>query len=325
MPRREGRRFVCTVEPDEGRRVAQLRALTDQLVTLVDGVGTDLPDEQAALGRAAVRHEADLSALGGRVARLAIAQRASASPGVLVTLDDGAPRWLPPAFAWTFQPLLVDVLVRLHGDELAVDAREAGRRPILPRSTWVHPLAWWEDADERPLDEAGARTTVGEAYAGVVHPAVAAWVAAGERVVDLGGGRGGLAARLVDAGARVTVVEAHPRLAEAARERLGEAAVVEADVRGDGGLGAVGDVDVVVASGLLEANVMTQEEALDVLARAAARLSPGGRIVVAGIGASLVGADDLARVGLEVSNRSIPVERPGEPVRTCLVGWRRPA
>ena len=71
------------------------------------------------------------------------------------------------------------------------------------------------------------------------HPLVDEWAARvvaeanprrGELVIDVGAGQGALTAHLVDAGAKVLAVEAHPRRAQQLRDRFGRAiTVVEAD------------------------------------------------------------------------------------------------
>lgn len=314
----EGSRLRCRVEPDEDRRRVALRALVDELVALVDALGGPLPDEHGTLAHAAVRHVADVSIADGPVRRVEIWQRESASPGVMVKVDDRPPRWLPPGRAWTFQPLLVALLVRLHGDELTLDVRAAGDRPLLPRSTWVHPLAWWEDATSRPFE--GGPTTVGEAWASLVHPTAAAWVSPGSRVLDLGGGDGALGVRLRDLGADVTVAEQHPTLVQAARTR--GLPVVHTDLRAAWPEALDGPWDVITLANVLEANVMTRADALRIVAEAARRLRPAGRLVVVGMGATLVGDPGLTAAGLRVTNRTVPPRVVGEPVRTCLVAER---
>jgi 23S rRNA (adenine-N6)-dimethyltransferase len=58
-----------------------------------------------------------------------------------------------------------------------------------------------------------------------------AHVPRGALVVDIGAGAGALTAALLDAGARVVAVEAHPDRARVLRERFADAVVVQADAR----------------------------------------------------------------------------------------------
>jgi spermidine synthase len=205
------------------------------------------------------------------------------------------------------QPLVVELLVRLHGDELEIDASLAGEHPILPHSTFVHPDGWWPAFKARELDG----STLGGVYRDLLYPAVAEIV--GRRpghVLDLGGGDGELAAALLGAGAatNVTVVDRNQALLAAARGRLTEGAtVVDADLAAKGWPASLeGPFDAIVAVGLFESNVLPTAVARHVLEAARLRLAPGGALVITGTGAALVRRAQLEALALDVTNATLP-------------------
>ena len=115
-------RRPCRVVTDEDALRAQVAGLVGELVRVVERVGQDAPPAQHEVIRhVAVVHALDLRVFGACVDRAWIAQRTSASPAMWVTFEAGArtwSAWVPQSAAWVAQPLVVELLVRLHGDEL---------------------------------------------------------------------------------------------------------------------------------------------------------------------------------------------------------------
>jgi SAM-dependent methyltransferase len=105
---------------------------------------------------------------------------------------------------------------------------------------------------------------------------------AGLVVVDVGGGTGGFAVPLAEAGHRVTVVDASPDALAALTRRAAEAGVAEriTAVQGDGDrladLAAPGSADLILCHSLLE----VVDEPAEVVAALAATLRPGGMVSV---------------------------------------------
>lgn len=305
-------RRACLVEPDEDTRRARVVGLVAELGRVVDAWGQAAPPPQhEAVRHVAVVHRLDVGGLGAAVDRIRLAQRTSASPGMWVTLEGqgrSTSAWLPQAAAWEAQPLVVELLVRLHGDELEIDASLAGEHPILPHSTFVHPDGWWPAFKARALDD----RTLGEVYRERLYAAVEAVVGrGGARVLDLGAGDGELAVRLLAGGhaARVTLVDRNQALLAEARTRLSGTAtdVIDADLASVEGWARVpSSFDVVVAVGFFESNVVTTPVAANALAEAVSRLAPGGVLVVTGTGAALVHRAQLEALGLTVTNTTLP-------------------
>jgi SAM-dependent methyltransferase len=304
-------RRPCRLVADEGARRAQVAGLAAELVRAVEQIGQDAPPAQHEVIRhLAVAHALDLRGCGAPVDRVWIAQRTSASPAMWVTLEAGArtwSAWVPQSAAWVAQPLVVELLVRLHGDELEIDASLAGEHPILPHSTFVHPDGWWPAFKARELDG----STLGGVYRDLLYPAVAEIVGRRPgRVLDLGGGDGELSAALLASGAAtdVTVVDRNQALLAAARGRLGQGgAVVDADLSAPSWPDEVGGpYDAIVAVGLFESNVLPTDVARRALAAARARLAVGGVIVITGTGAALVRRAQLEALALDVTNATLP-------------------
>jgi SAM-dependent methyltransferase len=111
-------------------------------------------------------------------------------------------------------------------------------------------------------------------------------------VVDVGGGTGGFAVPLAEAGHRVTVVDASPDALAALTRRAADAGVPDrvAAVQGDGdrlaGLVPAGGADLVLCHSLLE----VVDEPAEVVAGLAAALRPGGAasILVANLAAAVL-------------------------------------
>jgi S-adenosylmethionine-dependent methyltransferase len=99
-------------------------------------------------------------------------------------------------------------------------------------------------------------------------------------VVDVGGGTGGFAVPLAEAGHRVTVVDASPDALAALTRRAAEAGVADrvAAVQGDGDrladLVPLGSADLVLCHSLLE----VVDDPAEVVAALAATLRPGGAL-----------------------------------------------
>ncbi|MEU9508192.1 methyltransferase domain-containing protein [Micromonospora sp. NPDC048170] len=112
-------------------------------------------------------------------------------------------------------------------------------------------------------------------------------------VLDVGGGTGGFAVPLAQAGHRVTVVDASPDALAALTRRAAEAGVAERvrAVQGDGdalaGLVEAGSADLVLCHAVLE----VVDDPAAVVAALAAALRPGGAasVLVAGRAAAVLG------------------------------------
>jgi len=118
------------------------------------------------------------------------------------------------------------------------DERVLGAMATLPRERFIAPgQARWAYADEAlPID---AGQTISQPYMVAVMTEVLA-PRPGDRILEIGTGSGYQAAVLATIGCRVTTIERHADLAEAARERLvtlGLGDRVEVRV-GDGSVGA---------------------------------------------------------------------------------------
>jgi S-adenosylmethionine-dependent methyltransferase len=113
------------------------------------------------------------------------------------------------------------------------------------------------------------------------------------RVLDVGGGTGGFAVPMAEAGHRVTVVDASPDALAALTRRAAEAGVDDRvrAVQGDGdalaGLVDPGSVDLILCHAVLE----VVDDPAEVVAAMAAALRPGGAIsvLVAGRAAAVLG------------------------------------
>jgi len=112
-------------------------------------------------------------------------------------------------------------------------------------------------------------------------------------VLDVGGGTGGFAVPLAEAGHRVTVVDASPDALAALTRRAADAGVADRvrAVQGDGdalaGLVAPGSVDLILCHAVLE----VVDEPAGVVAAIGAALRPGGAVslLVAGRAAAVLG------------------------------------
>jgi len=144
-------------------------------------------------------------------------------------------------------------------------------------------MRWLESAPGRY--DAGMRAvTLGRVT--YLHDAVAqaAAPASGARVLEIGCGSGAVTERLVERGARVTVVEQNPEMLQAAQARLaatGSSAGVEWLERTASEVDALpaASFDAVVLSLVL--SEMSASERAFVLREAARRLAPRGRVVAA--------------------------------------------
>ncbi|MEV4637263.1 methyltransferase domain-containing protein [Actinoplanes sp. NPDC049548] len=112
-------------------------------------------------------------------------------------------------------------------------------------------------------------------------------------VLDVGGGTGGFAVPLAEAGHRVTVVDASPDALAALTRRAADAGVADRvkAVQGDGdalaGLVAPGSADLILCHAVLE----VVDDPAEVMAAVAAALRPGGALslLVAGRAAAVLG------------------------------------
>lgn len=135
-------------------------------------------------------------------------------------------------------------------------------------------------------------------------------------VLDVGGGTGGFAVPLAEAGHTVTVVDASPDALAALNRRAADAGVagkVHA-VQGDGdalaGLVAPGSVDLILCHAVLE----VVDEPADVVTAVHAALRPGGAVslLVAGRAAAVLGRAVNGHLDLAATLLTDPDGRAGE-------------
>lgn len=147
--------------------------------------------------------------------------------------------------------------------------------------------------------------------------------AAGQQVLDIGGGTGGFAVRVAALGHRVTVVDPSPDALAALARRAGEEGVDVAGVQGDlstlDEVAPPGSVDVVLCHGVLEF-VPDPVQALVSVARV---LRPGGTLSVlvaqrhaAVVARALAGHFQQAR---ELLDGDVPREEGGRSTRRFTV------
>lgn len=270
---------------------------------------SDLPPEHAALASSPFGVWLDLRRPPDSPWReLMLSQHTAHGLATWVTWVDHQDRpgaaYLPPGPAWALTPFLLGLMRRLRGDEIELRYALAGRQPLLPRGTWVHPDGWWDEWKSRPADEEGP--TLGEIYRRWLYPRVRACLEVMEgplqRVVDVCGGDGELLATL-GPGLDLTLIERNHAACEAARAR-GVARVVEGDAA-DARCWQ-GTWDAVLLVGAIQGNVMTTEAARQVLGHARAALRPGGYAIVTGWSPCLLDAADMRAAGFQVLNLTTP-------------------
>ena len=116
---------------------------------------------------------------------------------------------------------------------------------------------------------------------------------AGMRVLELGTGTGNLALRLYERGCRVWAADSSPSMLDAAREKLPEAVLIQADLASEWPGSMDGPFDRVVSAYVLhEFDLSTK---IEVVREAVRRLSSGGRIVIGDVAFSTRREHDLAR------------------------------
>src|SRR5437762_9704768 len=134
-------------------------------------------------------------------------------------------------------------------------------------------------------------------------------------VLDVGGGTGGFAVPLAEAGHRVTVVDASPDALAALTRRAVEAGVADrvTGVQGDGDrlaeLAAPGSADLILCHSLLE----VVDDPVDVVAALAATLRPGGAasVLVANRAAAVLSRAMSGHLDTAVSTLADPDGRIG--------------
>ncbi|MCA9572937.1 MAG: class I SAM-dependent methyltransferase, partial [Myxococcales bacterium] len=290
-------------------RRARVEGSVRRLVAVLHAEGAPVPDElsdlvDAPFGWRLFLGRYDLDRLAGPTGP----GRPRAGAPWVVTPDGAAPVLVGHGQLWVVRPLVDALLGLLDGDEVELEHRLAGSRRLLPTSPVVFPGGWWPGWKDRALDD----LTHGEGYRRWIHPPLAEVLAALSGpldVLDLGGGDGDALALCPQVG-RAVVVDQDAAMVAAARARFAGRDVegVALAVDGTTDLVAVcgGQVDLVVAMGLLCVNVMDAPTARAVLARIAEVVRPGGWCVLTGWTPSLVGSDDLEACGFEVRNRVAP-------------------
>jgi SAM-dependent methyltransferase len=307
-----GARFAlsATRPGDDPGAVAQVRALQRWLEE--DGLA-ELPAEHGALASQPFGVRVDLSAVAGSPWREAFFSQHAAiglSTWVTWTCADGTPgeAFAPPGVAWAMSGNLFELMCRLPGDRIELCYALAGRLPLLPRGTWIHPDGWWDEWKSRPVDATDDAMTLGDIYRRQLYPRVLACLerfAPFTTVVDVCGGDGELAVAVAARfpGAQVTVLERNRAACEAARahERL---AVVCADAAAP--WPALPAQDAALLIGAVQGNVMTADAAEAVVAETARALRPGGFAVVAGWSPCLLDRRGFEALGFEVLNCAVP-------------------
>lgn len=295
-----------TIVADESQRLQQVDGLLAELIRLLLQDGLPKPPEQHAN---LAREPFGFRMHPPRVVRtLFVSQHASSDSAVWITWTDGEGdhgAYVSPAMMWAVWPLVTGLVARLHGDELELAYAIAGERPVLARSTWVHPNGWWDSWKSRPLDHVGQ--TIGQVYREHLYPAALETLGALEirgTVVDVCGGDGELGEQIAALGAEVVLVDRNLPSTVAARERV--ARVVQGDASVAATWDEVGPVDAAVLVGAISGNVMRREDALAVMAHVVGVLQPGGWVVVTGWNPCLLEAPDFRRLGLEVHNCVVP-------------------
>jgi SAM-dependent methyltransferase len=274
---------------------------------LLDDSLPALPPEHQALADLPFGLRLDLRRLNDPWRTLRLSQHTAVGLGTWATWDADPPghAFAPPGTAWAMAPDLHALMTHLRGDEIELHYALAGRVPLLPRGTWIHPDGWWDDWKSRPVDDDGG--TLGQIYRERLYPwALAALPPGPLAVVDVCGGDGELAALVADAhpGGRVTVLERNRAAGDAARAR--GLPVIHADAADPAGWSTLHDLDAVLLIGAVQGNVLTPDAALAVLRHAHAALRPGGLIVITGWSPCLVDSDDLRRLGFDVFHTAVP-------------------
>lgn len=130
-------------------------------------------------------------------------------------------------------------------------------------------------------------------------------------ILDVGGGSGRLAEKLlVLSPMNYTLLEKNEVEIGKAKEILGDrAAVVPTDIVLDPFCVEPGSVDIVIASGILTHTVLKDRiEALIALEKVCSSVKPGGFIILTGLSAPFITADDFTMRGFEVINKTIPLK-----------------
>jgi SAM-dependent methyltransferase len=267
----------------------------------------DLPPEHQPLADLPFGLRLDLRRLGDPWRALRLSQHTAVGLGTWATWDADPPghAFAPPGTAWAMAPDLHALMTHLRGDEIELHYALAGRVPLLPRGTWIHPDGWWDDWKSRPVDEDGG--TLGQIYRERLYPwALSALPDGPLRVVDVCGGDGELAALVADAhpGSAVTVLERNRAACDAARAR--GLAVVPADAADPAAWTSLHDLDAALLVGAVQGNVLAADAAIAVLRHAHGALRPGGLVVITGWSPCLVDSDDLRRLGFDVFHTAVP-------------------
>ncbi|MCB9662585.1 MAG: class I SAM-dependent methyltransferase [Alphaproteobacteria bacterium] len=323
-------RFLGGPPAEDGTRRARVGATLRLLRATLDAHATPVPPDAEDLVSAFFGWRMDLRAYGvDGLDGLAVSGRPrTGAPLVVSELGPGGPRHRFVGHGWLLlvRPLLDALQALLHGDELEVDFRLAGRHRLLPTGTVEFPDGWWPGWKDREADG----LPFGEAYRTWVYPAVARALAVlpeGLRVLDLAGGDGEALA-LVPAPAEAWLVDRCAALLGEAATRFAGRPVhtVRADLRDDRALGELtgGPVDLVVAVGALCVNVLPEEACLRLVARLADVLVPGGRAVVSGWTPCQVDAACFEAAGLRVCNRVAPWRADAPDWRLHLYLLERP-
>jgi SAM-dependent methyltransferase len=274
----------------------------------------ELPPEHRALAELPFGVHLDLRRLGdAQWGELMLSQHTAAGLGTWLSWMGPGGRggvFVPPGVAWVLSPVLYELMQRLGGEEIELRYALAGRFPLLPRDTWVHPDGWWDEWKSRPLGLEEQAPTLGSVYRGWLYPRVLGclrtFAASGEparRVVDVCGGDGELAASLGE-GHEVVLIERNAAAASEARAR--GLRVVEGDAASASSWRGLTGQDVVLLVGAVQGNVMGWQAAEATVAHAARALRPGGLAIVTGWSHCLLDAAGFRRAGFEVHNCAVP-------------------
>ncbi len=274
----------------------------------------ELPPEHAALREHPFGLFLELEHLRAGWHRVFLSQHTAMGLGTWVTWDDddgGGGAFVPPGVSWALSPVLHRLMRRLPGDAIELRYALAGRMPIMPRGTWVHPDGWWDEWKSRQL--AHGKPTLGDVYRSFLYPRVLGVLdrLGGEvgAVVDVCAGDGELGELVLGhlTHARLTLLERNHAACVQARARLsGRGEVLQGDASHRDAWQDLGPFDVALLVGAVQNNVMSAGAAVTVMEQVHRTLAVGGHAVVLGWSACLLDREGFEALGFTVLNTAQP-------------------